>query len=88
MVSHHLQQSFGVTLVLNPSLTCCEKKRNATSERLGFNLWESFVRGPAFAHVDVYTNLSSDELSGRNLICGEGSANPHYLAADYVDKLR
>jgi len=88
LVTQELEQSFNVIFVLNPSVTCSGKRRKSAMERFGTNLWGNCVRGPPFAHVDVYTNLSSAELSGRNLICGEGGAYPHYLAATYVDKLR
>jgi hypothetical protein len=88
----NLLLSCNVILKFRSSIVCGKNKassraQDSTEGVSGGAVMNSYVKGPSAARVEIFSNISSKEKSGDNLI-GRNTSAPHPLQAEVLDTLR
>ena len=84
-----LLASCNVTLQFRASIVCGKQKAGSRekSHVSGGAVMNSYVKGPSSARVEIFSNISSKEKSGDQLI-GRNTSLPHPLQAEVLESLQ
>eukprot|EP01041_Mallomonas_annulata_P007991 gene7991-16353_t len=64
----------------------CDTSNNEDDEHN--DQWKSYIKGPSCLNSKMYSNISEEMLSGRQMVCSDGHFHPHPIQAEFIHKLR